>query len=476
MIVSDDVAVSFTANKDDPSTNAMASIVAEQAERIIEQSDAKALTRDKVRDAAVDGDGLVYYYFDPDAETGQDAKGEIRMEGIENINFHPANPYIHGIQDQPYIIISKRQMVEEIKREAEDNGVDTNEIDQIRADDDTNQGERGDNSKLATVLIKLWKKDGQIWAIKSTQDVIIRKEWATGYKLYPIASMRWERIKSQFFGQSMLTGLIPNQIAVNRLFAMTIRSVEMNAFPKVVYDIQKFPKGWSNRVGEAIGTTMLTAQDRFFDVLRGGDVSAQVIDIIERIVTMTRDFMGASDAALGNVKPDNTSAIIAVQQASAVPLSLQQREYNHFVEDQARIMVDMMRANYGNRTVLVDDDEILQALIQVQEGQELPKSAEIMVDFGQVLENANLRLNVDVGASAYWSELMQTQIMDNLFKAGLLRDAVTYIESIPNHMLKNKNKILRAVKRQQEAAEKEGQLQALLESQQETPSPEAALQ
>lgn len=56
-------------------------------------------------------------------------------------------------------------------------------------------------------------------------------------------------------------------------------------------------------------------------------MSSQVGEYIDKYVALTKELMGASDAALGNIKPDNTSAIIAVQKATAVPLELVRQSY-----------------------------------------------------------------------------------------------------------------------------------------------------
>ncbi|MFR1356156.1 MAG: hypothetical protein ACLSBB_02370 [Ruthenibacterium lactatiformans] len=73
--------------------------------------------------------------------------------------------------------------------------------------------------------------------------------------------------------------------------------------------------------------------------------------MIDKVIEYTRDTMGASDAALGNVTPDNTSAIIAVQKATSMPLELQRQDFYCFVEDSVRIWMDMMAQNYGVRMV-----------------------------------------------------------------------------------------------------------------------------
>lgn len=146
--------------------------------------------------------------------------------------------------------------------------------------------------------------------------------------------------------------------------------------------------------------------------------------------------MGASDAALGNVNPNNASAIIAVQKATAAPLEIQRLAMYQFVEDYVRVIVDMIIANYGVREVCYVDDS----------GNEISE----MVDFSAVDVNA-LSLNVDVGASAYWSELTQLGTLDNLFAKGVITDALLYLESVPDGYIKNKSKIMSKLKEHMDA-------------------------
>ena len=64
----------------------------------------------------------------------------------------------------------------------------------------------------------------------------------------------------------MATGLIPNQIFVNKAYAMSMMSLMTTAFPKVVYDKNRI-KRWTNAIGAEIG-------------VNGGDVNnvAKIID------------------------------------------------------------------------------------------------------------------------------------------------------------------------------------------------------
>ena len=150
------------------------------------------------------------------------------------------------------------------------------------------------------------------------------------------------------------------------------------------------------------------------------------------------ELMGASDATLGNVKPDNTSAIVTVQQATIAPLELVKMEFYRFVEDTVRIAIDLMRVHYGARTVCITDDG----------GEEETQR----FDFG-TLDDTALELNVEVGSSAYWAETMQTATNDNLLARGIITDPVLYVENIPDSQIRGKSRLLRALREQRESGQ-----------------------
>ena len=75
------------------------------------------------------------------------------------------------------------------------------------------------------------------------------------------------------------------------------------------------------------------------------------------------------------------------------------------------------------------------------------------------LRGVNLQLNVEIGASTYWSELMQVQTLDNLFGKNLV-DAETYLENMPRGYIPNRADILNSLKEKQQAAQEAQQAQA----------------
>ena len=430
MIVSDDVGASFTPFIQSPEEQRNAKILSDTVDEVIETANIKALSREIIRDAAVDGDGFLYLYFDPDEETGQEAKGRIKAEILQNVNVMYGNPYSGELQSQPYVILSMRKYLDSVKEEAKENGQSS---ETIRADSDSNQYDvvNKEQDDLVTVLVKLWKEDGKVYAIKTTENSVIRPAWDTGSSLYPLACMRWERIKNSYHGQAAITAMIPNQISINQLFAMALHSVKSTAFPKVIFDRTKL-SGWTNKIGQAIGVVG-NPNDAIATGYRAPDMSAQVMDLIDRLIQKTSEFMGASDAALGNIRPDNTSAIIATQKASAMPLELQRLEFYRFTEEYIRVILDMIASNYGVRTITYEEEG---------------NTIEATYDFA-LTSQANYRLKVDVGSAAYWSEVMQIQTLDNMYRNHIIPDAITYVENIPDQYIKGKNKILEKLKEQQ---------------------------
>ena len=76
----------------------ISAIVNKEFESLFEHNKIGMLMREVLRNAAVDGDGCTYTYFDPDAETGQYAKGAIKTEVVENTRVFFGNPNSRDVQ------------------------------------------------------------------------------------------------------------------------------------------------------------------------------------------------------------------------------------------------------------------------------------------------------------------------------------------------------------------------------------------
>jgi hypothetical protein len=130
-----------------------------------------------------------------------------------------------------------------------------------------------------------------------------------------------------------------------------------------------------------------------------------------------------------------------VQKSTAAPLEIQRLAYYQFVEDCCRIWVDLICNNYGMRTT-----KVTKQIPDPMTGQTVKADALFEIDFNAI-DYDSLKIRVDIGEASYWSEIMQTQTMDNLFDRGLIGDATTYIKSIPDKYLPNKEEILQGMER-----------------------------
>lgn len=420
---------------------------------IFERNKVVTLTRQFMRNAAVDGDGATYTYFDPDIETGQEAKGDIVTEIIENTRVIFGNPNDRRVQTQPYIIIPRRLMVEEVRRMAKRNGAKKDDLDRIRPDtEDFNNQMDTLQDKLCTLIVYLWKDEdtGTIHSYQCTKDVEVELEKDTELKLYPITWMPWDYVQDCYHGQALIAELIPNQIFVNKLFAMSMLSLMTTAFPKIVYDKTRVGPRWDSRVGAAIGINGGDVNN-VAKILDPATISPQVSQFIDSAINYTQNFMGASDAALGDTRPDNTSAIVALQRASNAPLELVKLNMYESIEDLGRIYLDHMRVYYGTRYVqvkmLTKDQLNSQPL-----GMTLPEQDfNTPFDF-EILNKIPLSLKLDVGASAYWSEITTVQTLDNLLMQGKI-ELVDYLERIPEGYVSKRQELIDKLKGNQAMAQ-----------------------
>lgn len=409
-----------------------ADILNDQFAEIFERNKMGSVIREFTRNAAVDGDGCIYSYWDPEAETGQSSKGCIRSEVLQNTQVLFGNPNDRDVQAQPYILIERRMLLSEAKRYAREWGASPEAI--------TADEKEGGNLHLdqlggekVTVLLRLWRDQdsGTIHGYECTGKAQVRKEWDLGIKLYPLVWMCWDYVQDSYHGQAMITGLIPNQIFVNKLFAMSMISLMTLAYPKVIYDKTKVSK-WSAKVGAAIGVN--GSVDQVAKIMDPASISPQIGQFIDTAISYTQKFLGATDAALGDTRPDNTSAIIALQRAAATPMELTKQNLLQCVEDLGRIYMEFEGTYYGSRSVEVRLPG-------------LPDRGVIQFDFS-ALQSIPCSVDLDAGASSYWSEIATMQTLDNLLTQGKL-PLSEYLKRVPNGYISDKESLIAIIEAQE---------------------------
>ena len=147
----------------------------------------------------------------------------------------------------------------------------------------------------------------------------------------------------------------------------------------------------------------------------------RIAQFIELTQNLTQTNLGATSVALGEARPDNTSAIIALQRAAATPNEITRQNLYQSIEDLGSIYMDFMSGYYGLRPAEIDPVAEVPAEVLDFAGDALPRAENgkisVLFDFTGLRE-LPLRLKLDVGTAAYWSEIAATQTMDNLLAQG----------------------------------------------------------
>lgn len=416
----------------------VAEIVNKEFDRLFEFNRVPNLVREYMRNAAVDGDSCLFTFWDDTVDAGFGLRGGIRTEIVDNMRVGFGNTACRDPQKQPYILVERREMTKELRRAAQEAG--NPRWNDIQPDTENHNTDSYKNSsERSTVLLRMWKerKTGTVWACEVSGRVMLREPWDMGLRLYPVTWINWDYIPDSYHGQALVTGLIPNQIFVNKLFAMSMISLMTSAFPRTVYDKTRIPK-WNNAVGAAIGVNGGDVSG-VAKIIDPAQISPQIAQFIQTSVDYTRQFLGATSAALGETRPDNTSAIIALQRAASIPSEITKQNLYKSIEDLGRIYLDFMAAYYGKRKVQVSMPDV-GADILAFAGKDPEELETVLFDYG-LLNEMPMALKLDVGASSYWSEMASVQTLDNL----LMQDKITieeYLERIPDGYIPKRQELI----------------------------------
>ena len=447
-------------------------------------------------------------------------RGEIQMELVDGINIMFGNPNDSRVETQPYILVIGRDTVENLRAEAkrhkakEADGAFQPDAEyneqagsggkvEITSDDgtgkalyvylytkvtteetvmDENTGEPMQEPVVDKEGNPEYQRDAKgnlilgedmqpipktkdmkrmvttVHVTKATRTAVIFEDVDTGLSRYPIAWANWEKQKNQYHGRALTTGLIPNQIFINSMFAMAMRHLQLLGFPKTVYNADLIGN-WSNEIGQAIGVRGLQPGQSISQVaynLQPADMSNQILTVIDRAISYTKDCMGATDAQLGNVKPDNTSALMVLQSNAEVPLENIRAGLHEWVEDIGATLLDMMGTYYGKRPIVKDrmmDEPVIgtdgNPAIDPNTGMMQMQSVSRRVvedfDFAQ-FKHLWFNIRADVGATSYYSEIAMTQTLDNLRSAGVL-DVIQYLERVPDKLIPKKGELIDELKK-----------------------------
>lgn len=395
------------------------------------------LARQALRNAYIGGTGVLYTYWDDRVRTGLYADisrtkpiyGDIACEVLDIEHVYVGDPLIEDLQQQPYILIAQHKPAAQLQRLAKQYG--SSDWRSIRPDEG---GE--DMNAHATLLTRLWKEwneDGSACTVKAMQvcrGAVVREPWDMGVRLYPLSAFKWEEKRCRAYGESEIPHLIPNQIAINRTVSAGVWAVMMMGMPIMLVNGDVVQQPITNDPGQVI--PVYGSAEEVQNAVRYVDppaFSAQLDANVQSLITDTMTQAGVNTTLLGDIKPTNTSAILAVREASMMPLQMVQNRYFRFLEETARIWCEFWLAMYGNRAL---------KLQQADGVWYMPFNAEKYRDM-------LLSVTVDVGNGSQYSEERSVETLDNLYKNGVIT-AKQYLSRLPQGYVPKLDALLQELK------------------------------
>ena len=391
--------------------NKTCELLNKKARKIWEKDRFDKKLRKFTKDSAINDEGIIYVDYDEE-------KNMPINEVIYKADVGYGNENSDDIQSQPYIIIRQRKSVSEVQELAKNKGLSDDKLEYIVGDNDTSDA-TGDSAKYEIndncwFITKIWKEKGQVWFAQSTKYVDIVKPTNTKLSLYPLVHMCWEEKVGYSRGEGEVRQLIPNQIEVNKTIMRRALVAKKTAYPQTIVNTSKIrnPKA-INRIGGVIETDLQTVDDvkKIVNTTQPAQMSTDVDKLQNDLITITRELAGAGDIATGEVNPESASgrAILAVQNASQMPMNEQLETLKDCVDQLAKIWLDMWK------TYAVDGLTVENEVKDTLTGQSTMQLVKISYE---ILDRLQADVKVDITPKSPFDKYAQEMSIENMLKAG----------------------------------------------------------
>ena len=180
-------------------------------------------------------------------------------------------------------------------------------------------------------------------------------------------------------------------------------------------------------MGEAIAAIGGTNVSDAVAVLGVGKLADGYLDFLTNVISTAKEVNGATETALGNVTPENTSAILAVQEASKIPLKLVRAAFYRCIEDLAAIWADMTLAYFSS-----------DRLVPMMSGSGELTSEKLLINED---EKMHFKAFIDVTDTSVFTPSITLSILDKLLGGGHIT-LQQYLECLPEGYISDKNALM----------------------------------
>lgn len=442
-----------------------------------------------VQEGIVKGTGVLHYYWDSEAkgELG-DFEGGVRGEIIDPLNVFFANPQEQDEQKQKWIIIASRievnaarEMMSKKYRKGDGEKLVKPDGASALYTDEVEQ----DGSELVTVLTRYYRKNGEVYYERGTKSTMlhdgipmtppteadaeaelqreaketakndqIQHDTASGEKmdssedklqdlpkkqavttrhkfnLYPIVVYPYEVREKSIYGMGEVEGIIPNQKAINFIFAMQLLSIQNLAWGKwIVKEGALRNQRLTNAPGQVVtdhtpyGVKGISRSDE-------PPISNHPMSFMDTLLSSTRLVTGSTEVMTGETYSGQSGQAIANLQSQALkPIQELRDRYLRANKKGARIIKQFYELFYEDKHFEY----------QAEDGTVSEQSFS-----GVEMANTAFDISIEAGAGTPYSESLEISLLTEYLGAGYI-DYPTYLELLPAQIASFKTSLLKKV-------------------------------
>lgn len=456
----------------------------------------KYLDTEAIKAGIIKGTYIYHYYWDNEA-IGKRGKidGALRCQLIDVRNVVFANPQEKDEQKQEWIIIASRATVKSVRDK-----VPKRLKELVVPDNETNDydGQIDQNgTEMLTVLTKYYRKDGKVYFIKATKQILLSEEmslapdYEKAYKFveervkkadisaeeyqegeeneeidstnqtpdipeektqerykaiyFPLVVGSYEEREGSIYGIGEVSGLINNQKTVNNILALQAYATENNAFGKIVVKGDALgDQTIDNRPGQIIyDYSKINSQGVYR--LADPQLSPMPLNEVETIMSLSRSVTGSTEVMNGEVLGKNMSgqAIAQLQSQALLPTEEKRQRLRDSKLKQGRIMEMFFRTHYDEDREFTYTDSVYNA--EQNKTEDVVKSD---VFNATNYENDIFDIVVEVTAGTRSSVSGDIAMLDLSLQTKAI-DFITYLKLYPSDALSDKTKLLEELENSQ---------------------------
>lgn len=477
------------------------------------EMDYSMFRRKIVSNSVEDGIGILHVYIDNNKKKLFGLSGKICCENIDVYNFAVANPRLHDIQRQKWIMIRTREDVRTLRSNIKDKKIRERIIPNDADKEILSDDQIGEN-KYCYVYTRYFRIDGQVYYERSTENVdlgdpiplnpfmnkildelvidenadsndvdktekydidsehtpsvlddkkIIKIGRKQKFDLYPIEILCLKERRNSFIGLSQIESLVPSQVFVNFMFTMLGVSMQSTAFGKWIAKQNALPAGFSITddprqliIDKSMGSGFGIKKVEGTNVIGNG-----VMETVLKTIDIIRDLTNSKDLITSetlNNKDMSGYLYALISEDANKPINDMLDELKSFEIRVGRILELFVKFYAENTSYIYELDDYEFYKNNKSTTSENEKIQKTMVKNFNGIDylDTEFAIKIDAGVGYQVSEANTMQMVQTLFMNGVYDKMSTsskrfFIELCPPELLPVKDKLKILIEQEEES-------------------------